>query len=157
MVDRSGIVVTALTIALVGPGCGSDSTPSDLEGINLLQQRVDQAIVAGDTEAYVALITVDAVLMPPNAPAVVGREAIRAWSNATSKQFRFQDYQSSDDEVVVAGDWAFRRASAEWVLIPLPSGEPIRESGKFIIIYERQTDGSWRLARDIWNSSMPMH
>jgi ketosteroid isomerase-like protein len=26
------------------------------------------------------------------------------------------------------------------------------EAGKYITIYQRQADGSWKMARDIWNS-----
>jgi len=99
------------------------------------------------------LIADDAVLMPPNAPAVIGKDAIRSWNALMSQQFRFQAYKPVDDELVVAGKWAFRRATADWTLAPVAGGEPIRDSGKFIIIYERQPDGSWRVARDIWNSN----
>jgi ketosteroid isomerase-like protein len=29
----------------------------------------------------------------------------------------------------------------------------IKDSGNFIIIYKRVPDGSWKVARDIWNSN----
>jgi ketosteroid isomerase-like protein len=147
------VAAVALVGVLVGWECRSQAAEADLEAINLLQKRVDAAIIAGDTESYVALIADDAVLMPPAAPPVIGKDAIRSWNEQMSRQFRFQAYNPVDDEVVVAGKWAFRRATADWILAPVAGGELIRDSGKFIIIYERQTDGSWRVARDIWNAN----
>jgi ketosteroid isomerase-like protein len=55
----------------------------------------------------------------------------------------------------VAGDWAFRRAAATWVLKPRAGGPAVNESGKFLIIYRRLPDGSWRIARDIFNRDHP--
>ena len=31
-------------------------------------------------------------------------------------------------------------------------GAPIDDSGKYITIYQAQRDGTWLMARDIWNS-----
>ena len=157
MPNRIRTLLAAVPVAFISLSCQSGSTQAELEAINGLQRLVDAAIIAGDTEAYVALIAEDAVLMPPNAPPVIGKEAIRVWNEAMSRQFRFQTYKSVDDEVVLAGDWAFRRATAEWALTTFGGGEPIRDSGKFIIIYERQANGSWRVARDIWNTSTQAH
>ena len=30
-------------------------------------------------------------------------------------------------------------------------GEAMEERGKIIVIYQRQPDGSWKIAREIWN------
>ena len=35
-------------------------------------------------------------------------------------------------------------------------GSPISDAGKYITIYHRQADGTWVMARDIWNSSNPL-
>jgi ketosteroid isomerase-like protein len=128
-------------------------TANDVAALNRLQHQVDSAIIAGDTERYLTLITDDAVLMPPNRPAVSGKEAVGSWNRAMSSQVRITEYVSRDDEVVVAGDWAFRRATVDWTITPSAGGSPIRDTGKYIIIYRRQRDGSWKVARDIWSSN----
>jgi ketosteroid isomerase-like protein len=153
MRNRNSLLLPVITLALGYGGCRSPASEADLEALSTLQRRVDSAIIGGDTESYLGLIADDAVLMPPNAPPVIGKDAIRSWNEQMSRQFRFQSYNPVDDEVVVAGKWAFRRATADWTLTPVGGGEPIHSSGKFIIIYERQPDGSWRVARDIWNSN----
>jgi ketosteroid isomerase-like protein len=146
---------TTILLLLILAGCQRGAEESDVDALNRLQKQVDSAIIAGDTERYLTFITDDAVLMPPNGPPVTGREAIGSWNRSMSSQFRIQDYASRDDEIVVAGDWAFRRATADWTLTRTAGGAPIRDVVKFIIIYRRQADGSWKVARDIWSSNTP--
>jgi ketosteroid isomerase-like protein len=153
MKNRVSLLLAAIGLAVMHVGCRPSAPESDLKAINTLQRQVDSAIMAGDTESYVALIADDAVLMPPNAPPVIGKDAIRSWNQVMSQRFRMQAYKPLNDEVILAGKWAFRRATADWTLVPVAGGEPMHDSGKFIIIYERQANGSWRVARDIWNSN----
>lgn len=143
-----GPVLAVLVLA-----CQSRSTDDDLVVLNRLQQQVDSAIIAGDTERYLTFLTDDAVLMPPNGPAVSGKEAIGNWNRAISQQVRITNYTSRDEEIVVAGDWAFRRAAMHWTLTPVPGGAGAADSGKYIILYRRQPDGSWKVARDMWSSN----
>jgi uncharacterized protein (TIGR02246 family) len=150
---RTPTLLAIIPLALLCTGCQTSSIAGDVEALNRLQKQVDSAIIAGATERYVALITDDAVLMPPNGAPVIGKDAIRLWNQAMFKQSRIQSYSSVDDEVVVTGDWAFRRARIDWTIASTAGGAPARDSGKYIIIYRRQADGSWRVARDIWNSN----
>lgn len=146
-------MILVLAVVLASGNAACRTSDQALEALNTLQKQVDEAIIAGDTERYVALLADDAVIMPPNGPPVVGQSAIRAWNQDMSKRFRIQKYVAVDQELIVAGDWAFRRATFEWSLVPIAGGQPFQDSGKFIIIYKRQADGSWRVARDIWNSN----
>ena len=38
----------------------------------------------------------------------------------------------------------------------IPGAAPIDEQGKFLQIYRRQPDGSWEMAREIYNSDLPL-
>jgi ketosteroid isomerase-like protein len=153
MGKHSSLFLCTIALAVVQIGCDARPTGGDLQAINTLQSQVDSAIINGDTERYVGFLADDAVLMPPNAPPVVGKEAIRSWNAAMSKEMKIEAYTSSDDEVVVAGDWAFRRATVDWTIRSRAIGQPIRDSAKYLIVYARQPDGSWKVARDIWSSN----
>ena len=131
-----------------------DTTEADVEAINSVREREGAAAIAGDAESFVALITDDAVFMPPNEPPVTGKEAIRSWLQDFFDQFTIE-YTPSFGEIVVAGDWAFESYSWTWTLTPVAGGEPISDSMKCVHIYQRQPDGSWKIARDIWNSDNP--
>jgi ketosteroid isomerase-like protein len=92
--------------------------------------------------------------MPPNAPANVGRQAIRSWAQSFFGAFRTQ-FALSVEEVQMTGDWAFERGAYRITLTSKAGGEPLQDIGKYITIYQRQPGGSWKVARDIWNSNTP--
>jgi ketosteroid isomerase-like protein len=58
-----------------------------------------------------------------------------------------------NEEVRVAGDWAYSRGTYSATLTPKAGGEPREDSGKYLTILERQSDGSWKIARDCFNSN----
>ena len=88
----------------------------------------------------------------PNAPANIGKEAIDAWSQGFLGHFRVQ-FALDVDEVRILDDWAFERGGYSIALDPKAGGDSMTESGKYITLYKREPAGTWRMARDIWNSS----
>jgi ketosteroid isomerase-like protein len=65
------------------------------------------------------------------------------------------EFALSVDEVWVLGEWAFERGTYTISLNPKAGGPSLRDAGKYITIYQRKPGDSWRMARDIWNSSNP--
>ena len=65
-------------------------------------------------------------------------------------------FSLSVDEVQATGDWAFERGRYEITLAPKAGDAPMDDTGKYITIYQRQSNGSWKIARDIWNSDQPL-
>jgi len=132
-----------------------DAQRSELEGLDSLREAHVAALNAGDGDAWVRCFTADAVQMPPNAPANVGAESIRGWSAGMLAAFG-AEFSLSSEEVQPAGaEWAFERGTYTITLTPRTGGDPIRDVGKYITLYQRQADGTWRMARDIWNSNNP--
>jgi hypothetical protein len=92
--------------------------------------------------------------MPPNHPANVGVEAISGWSGGFATFDA--EFALSPEEVRPTGpDWAFERGSYSISLTPRAGGDPIRDAGKYITLYQRQGDSTWLMAHDIWNSNSP--
>jgi ketosteroid isomerase-like protein len=85
---------------------------------------------------------------------LVGKDAIRAWTENIYKQFTVQGKYTSAD-VVVAGDWAFERITSTLTMKPVAGGEPVQEVATGMHIYRRQADGSWKIAQDVWNTDNP--
>jgi uncharacterized protein (TIGR02246 family) len=114
------------------------------------------ALNTNDADAWVACFAPDAVQMPPNDPPNIGTDHIRTWSSGMLAAFR-AEFSLDIDEVELAGDdWAFERGTYTIALTPKAGGTPIRDTGKYLTIYRRQTDHSWLMARDIWNSNNPL-
>ena len=125
-----------------------------MEAINKVRGVHIAAVNDIDVDAWVATFTDAGVQMPLNAPANLGSERIRAWSQTFLAPFRVQ-FALVVDEVQAAGSWAFERGTYKINLTPKAGGEAIQDIGKYITVYKRQPAGAWKIARDIWNSNNP--
>ena len=128
---------------------------TDLRAIDGVRDAHVAALNAGDAQAWAAQFTAEAVQMPPNAPANVGRPKIASWSQAFLDQFRVQ-FALAVDEVRVLGEWAIECGRYTINLSAKAGGPPMQDIGKYITIYRRTPGNGWRMARDIWNSSNPL-
>jgi uncharacterized protein (TIGR02246 family) len=125
---------------------------ADSAAIRRVLEQADAAVSAENADGYVALLATDAVLMPPNEPPIFGKEAIRSWNQAQFQQITI-DVTSVPEEQVIAGDWAFHRGTARFHVMPRTGGPAFQDTGKFVIIYHRDSEGRWKIARDIWSTN----
>jgi uncharacterized protein (TIGR02246 family) len=129
---------------------------AQLEDLDRTRDAHIAALNTNDPDAWVACFAPDAVQMPPNDPPNIGTDHIRAWSSGMLAAFR-AEFSLDIDEVKLAGDdWAFECGTYTIALTPKAGGTPIRDTGKYLTIYHRQTDHSWLMARDIWNTNNPL-
>jgi len=132
----------------------SNELARDLEAITALREENLAAINASDVSTLLTEFTDDVVFLPDDQPPVVGKAALEAWVRPIYEQYDFE-IEGTVKEVVVAGDWAF-----EWGLLTgtfrlLAGGEDMQVDMKYVYVYERQPDGSWRCAYDIVNKNVP--
>lgn len=120
-----------------------------LSGIDAGNAALMESFKKGDAAAIARLYTADGMMLPPNAPIVSGAAAIeQSWK-------AFVD--SGAKEILLATDEieSHRNSAAEvgHYTIKGPDGT-IADQGKYIVLWRRD-GGTWRLHRDIWNSSAP--
>jgi len=51
---------------------------------------------------------------------------------------------------------AIERGSFTWKVAPAPGGAEIDNQGSFLAVGQQQPDGSWKVQRNIWNSTLPL-
>ena len=114
-----------------------------------------EAINQGDASAAAALYADDAILMPPNSEMIKGRSAIQEFWH-TSIQMGIKNVNTTVVDIQVSGDLAYR--IGKYTLTVQPQDHPpVTDSGKFLDIWKRQADGSWKIQVDTWNNDTPAH
>jgi len=104
-----------------------------------------------DWAALAAQFTEEAVMMPPNSPAVTGRAAIAAWEAANEAGFQIA---LKPDDISITGDSAIVRGRS-CVFIPSDEDGTGVDIGKFLEVRRRQPDGRWLVSHDAFNSDLP--
>lgn len=137
-----------------GPHSTADSAAAEATA-RQAHEAYTAAINSNNLDSLLAMVTEDVVFLSPNEPVVVGKAAVRAWSDAYLKGFTIH-WDKAVSEFFVAGDWAFERYSYKESDKPTGGRAPVVDTGKGLIIYHHDVDGKWRVARDAWNSDLPL-
>jgi ketosteroid isomerase-like protein len=122
---------------------------ADTAAIASIHPRFRQALLARDFDVLVGLYTDDAVLMPPNHPAVHGRAALKAWMAAFPNVIEFT---LTIQRVEGRADLAYVQGSYVMTIHPDGAPAPVTVQGTYIEIRRRQANGEWLLEADIFNS-----
>jgi uncharacterized protein (TIGR02246 family) len=112
--------------------------------------KFGEAVRKGDGAAIAALYTEDATLLPPDSNMIKGRGGIEAfWKGGL--QMGIKEAVLTTVDVSAAGELAYEIGT--FALKVQPEGkEPIGQKGKYVVVWKKAPDGSWKLHVDIWNS-----
>jgi ketosteroid isomerase-like protein len=115
-----------------------------------------QAFSRKDVAGYLAFVDSMASIQQPNAPTVTGTAAIRALiegfyalPNLTGT------WQPTSVAASRSGELAYSRGTYE-LSYNDPSGKRVAERGKYIEVWRRQPDGTWKMVVESFNSDLPL-
>ena len=131
------------------------NSDSVLEGVLQLSRALLQAVNGSDLPGVMGVWSADGLLMPPHHPTVRGRMAITDYFEQLFRLGRFV-FEFTASEVEVAGDLAIERVEYRASFFPTGGGDPSRDVGKGLHVFQRHPKGEWRLVMDIWNSDYPL-
>jgi ketosteroid isomerase-like protein len=119
-----------------------------------LDQAFTRHANAGEIHRLVAAYYAeDALVLPPNLPLVRGhgqiRELFREMLDAGAG-----DIARQTTPLRVVGDLAYGVGTFT-IAMRRPGRDPTRDTGKYVLVYRRQTDGAWRVALDMFSSDLP--
>jgi len=142
-------ICLGFSIGCQGPAGLSEA---DRTAIRQAEQNDMKLMNTQDWKGDSALYTEDAIRLPPNQAAVQGKAAIQAWMAAIPP---FSNFQAQSLEIQGQGDWAFDRGT--YSMTVTRAGEaPIDDRGKYLIIWRKQADASWKILRSMYSSDLPL-
>ena len=154
---RSGLVL-ALSVWFCS-GCRQEAVDTRVQDERVIREAdaaTLKAAQAKDIDGAVANYAEDASWLPPNAPMVTGRAAIRAgWAKLLGSPGFNIDWQINKLEIARAGDLAYAIYTYELALVGA-NGTPINDHGKDLAVWKKQPDGTWKMVADTFNSDLPL-
>lgn len=111
------------------------------------------AINSNDVDTLMADLTEDVVYQSPNEPELVGKAAVRRWTQAYVDAYAFK-WDKTSIGLTVSGDWAFERYAYKATNTDKKTGAVTTDEGKGVNVFHHDADGKWRVAIDSWNSSV---
>ena len=149
---RPASLIFALATAATLGGCARRAdVAADERIIREQEKKWVQAVAAKDTTAIGNVYAEDGEFLPPGAPRVSGRAAVRsAWAGILKAPNLSLTFASSKVVVSSAGDLAI--ATGPYQLgMDGPKGQRIEDAGKFVEAWTR-VNGEWKVLGNIFNS-----
>jgi uncharacterized protein (TIGR02246 family) len=118
----------------------------ELTSIDALKAALVRALQAGDAELAAALYAPDARLLPPGAPVITGVAEVLEF-------FRQRVARGAHEAVLeTVRQWQDGDIAVEEGRYGRLVDEDLVDTGKYLVVFRRQDDGTWRYETDIWNS-----
>jgi uncharacterized protein (TIGR02246 family) len=121
--------------------------------IQALNQQWEINFENHDPAGLAALFTEDCVRMPQGGPAAVGRPALEAaYRQDFAEVWKTQaKVRLNVEEVIISGEYAFARGTD--TLVQVQDGRQVEETGKWLFLFRRQPDGTWKYHWSTFNSN----
>lgn len=149
----AALILGTLGSALACAGQDAGRAP-DLQTIDALRAEHTRGVNSGDPAMVLAGMTDDVVYLPPGQPPVLGKARVAAFIQPLYDQFDWE-ITMAPSQVTAQGDWAVEWGMLEGTATPLAGGQATTINGKYVFVYARQADGSWKITTDIFNDNAP--
>jgi len=147
-------IMAGLTIVVLSTGAAPAQTGTDAaDGVRAADAAWMKVYSAKDLNKSVAFFDEQGSMLAPNAPVATGKAAI---SPLIARDFASGDLVWHADKVGVSlsGDLGYSSGTYKFTFKD-PSGRPAIDNGKYLTVWKKQADGSWKVLFDTFNSDMP--
>lgn len=144
-----------LSLALFVSSCSqkveAPSAPPDHRAADAAAIRAadaDWVKAAKDPAAFTSFYAQDGVLFPPGGPMTKGKEAIgEAWRQMMAQPGFALTFAPTKVEVSKSGDLAYDIGNYA-LTVNEKNGKPKTTKGKYVAVWGKQTDGTWKVLVD---------
>ncbi|MBZ5681843.1 MAG: nuclear transport factor 2 family protein [Acidobacteriia bacterium] len=160
---RNTSLIVCLTLAVLAVGCSNAPAPppdtrvADVQAVKNLEAAAAKDANAKDAEKWAGFFAEDASGLFPGAGILNGRAAIKA---AIAPLFADPNFslslQSTRAMASKGGDMVYLQGTYTMTMTDPKTKKPMTDKGKYLTIFTKQPDRSWKAIADTYNSDSPM-
>jgi ketosteroid isomerase-like protein len=127
---------------------------ADVEAVEAMVVELDKVTGEGDLEGLLSFLTEDFISLPPSEPPIVGKEALRAHHGPLFEAFEL-DFVHQPVETTALGDVVIQWGNGIGSFRPKAGGDAVPLDQKYLFVFRKQLDGSFKIWRLIFNDNAP--
>src|SRR5213595_2877219 len=152
---KTKMLITTFVLGLATAGVCLAGDSKAEQALRDADAAWSKATGSKDLDKTVSYYSNDATVLPPNTSAATTKEAIRKiWQDMLASPSFVISWKATKVEVAKSGDLGFLSGTYELTMNDA-SGKPVNDHGKYVEVWEKQSDGKWKCGTDIWNSDLP--
>jgi|SRR5579871_4422790 len=159
--SRLGMGCTVVLLSLLA-GCAQapppppDTRAADEKAIRDGEVAWSAEWGAKDLDKIVAHYADDAKVMVPDMPLMSGKDGIRTGFKGLMDDANLSlNFATSSADVSKGGDIAYTQGTYTMTYSDPKTKKRVSEKGKYVTVYKKQADGSWKAVEDINNPDAP--
>jgi uncharacterized protein (TIGR02246 family) len=155
----------AIALAVIFVGCSPapttpvaapDTHDADVKAIKDLEAVWVQAFATKDPDKVAAVYSDDASVFITDAPLITGTAAIKSALKPMLADKNFSITFASDKvDVAKSGELGYSQGSYNQTSTNPKTKKAVSEKGKYVTVFKKQSDGSWKAVADIFNADAP--
>ena len=128
------------------------SRKADANTLHQLEADFMKAAAEKGSQGYMSYYAEDAVELPNGVDAIRGKEDIAKTMGFLDQKDNSLTWAPDYSEMAASGDLGYTYGTYEF-RTKGKDGKPVVDHGKYMTVWKKQKDGSWRVALDMGNSS----
>ena len=156
---RDGLLVTCVALSALLTGCASsmpDTHDADVAALKDTEAAWAKDAATKDVEKFVAHYSDDASVLIPEMPILTGKEAIRGGLKPMLSDPNFElTFAATKVDVAKSGDLGYTQGSYSMTTSNPKTKAPATEKGKYLTVFRKQADGTWKAVEDTFMSDAP--
>ena len=142
------------------PAASANSSPSASDQTEARRQieaaaiGIWQAVARGDSAAILGHYADDALILGSGAPMLQGKPAVAAFLQGLFGGNTLRDVKGNVTDIMISGDLAVETGTYAMTIIP-KNGNAVADHGKYIHVWKKSVDGSWKVVRYVPTSDIP--
>jgi ketosteroid isomerase-like protein len=152
----------AVGLLLLLAGCSDtpapppDTSAADLKAIKDGEIAWAADYGSKDLDKVVAHYSDDASVMIPDAPAMIGKDAIRTGiGNMLADKNLALTFTTVTAQVAKSGDVAYTQGTYSITTTNPKTKKPVTGKGNYLTVYKKQSDGTWKAIEDMNTADAP--
>lgn len=149
---RAIITIVILGIFVSLSGCGGEAVDTEKAKAELMatdRAFAEESVASNAAEAFRKYLAEDAIQMPTGGEPIVGRDKIYENMNRSAQNYTL-NWSPERAEVAKSGDMGWTWG---WYTMSYTdaNGETRQSRGKYLNIWKKMPDGTWKVAVDMGN------
>jgi ketosteroid isomerase-like protein len=132
-----------------------NETEDELKAIvDAIGNEAEKCFLAGDVNSMLQYYCDDIISMPNLHPMVRGKNELKLMTEAVlSLGMKFESLESTTIEAKSCGEYVFEIGTFSQAVVMPDTNEPVKQTGKYVTIWQKQPDGQLKIAVEIYNSN----
>jgi ketosteroid isomerase-like protein len=148
--------LVTLAACTPAPSPIADTREADLAAIRQTEEAWKAAWSTKVADRITPYWAEDATVMAPGVPTVKGADAIKKVIGELVGDPNFAlSLQTVTVDASRGGDFGYAQGTYAVTATDPATKKAVTERGKYLVLYKKQPDGSWKSVQDIWNADGP--